>query len=155
MADVAKRSWTGGYGFHEMSFMTTNREFTYSKRSVAERVERGVACNLAVSWSYLGTDEALIGGVLQGKKAFRYEGASVLSRRRMWSLAKSVAAEAEFDCPQITYIKGEHLRGGWYGDLKNGILLSTRLKVKEDVKAKALHPWPKNIGDDEFNLKEP
>src|SRR3569833_3442549 len=98
MADVAagRTTWGGGYGFSPLGVVstTTGREFAFSRRSVAARAGAGTvtASNLAAACvPRCGLDEGLLGGVLQGRKAFDIRGASVLSRRRMWGLAVEVA----------------------------------------------------------------
>ncbi|KAK3310895.1 adenosine deaminase/editase [Chaetomium strumarium] len=153
MDSVSGRVWNDtGYGFNPFRVETTDREFEFSRRRLAtaedgEADVKMAASNLAVAWTRDGeVEEGLIGGVLQGRKAFDLKGASVTSRRRMWAAAVEVAAALGED--EISRDLGK----GTYGGVKEGELLDARRRVKEEVRQKALKGWLRNTGDDKFRL---
>jgi tRNA-specific adenosine deaminase 1 len=152
MEPVSGRVWNDtGYGFNPFRVQTTDREFEFSRRGLAT-VEDGeaevkvVASNLAIAWTRGGeVEEGLIGGVLQGRKAFDLKAASVTSRRRMWAAAVETAGALGED--EISRDLGK----GTYAAVKEGELLVARRRVKEEVRQKALKGWLRNTGD-EFRL---
>lgn len=152
MEGLVGRKWEGGYGFSPFVVTTTEREFWYSKRAVAERSERSGASGLAAAWSKRGLEEGLVGGVLQGRKQFDHRGASGTSgtsRRRMWELALDVA---RIDDGEGSGDIRRELEKRCYGDVKEGSLLGDRSKVKDVVRAEALKGWVRNEGDEVFRL---
>lgn len=153
MAPVAGGEWPGGYAFRGFGVRTTTSEFAFSRGQVARRsAEAGgkvAASNLAVAWTAGGLDEGLVGGVLQGRRQFDARGASRTSRRRMWALALAVVAGA--DGLGSEEVRGQ-LEGGTYGDVKDGVLLEGRRKLKDEVRRRALKGWVRNTGDEGFGL---
>lgn len=148
MGPVRDRVWEGGYRFRGVRLEGTGREFDFSRRGI--EVGEGIkvaASNLAVAWTRGGeVEEGLVGGVLQGRKAFDVKGASRTSRRAMWAAAVEVAA-----------LLGEEgiaaeLRSGTYDGVKEGGLLAARRRVKEEVRGGALKGWLRNVGDGGFGL---
>ncbi|KAK4125321.1 hypothetical protein N657DRAFT_570234 [Parathielavia appendiculata] len=157
MAAVRGRVWEGmGYGFVPFRVEITGKEFEFSRRGISaslgndgegEKDIKVATSNLAVAWTADGeVDEGLIGGVLQGRKAFDLRGASLTSRRRMWAAAMEVAGL--LDNEGIA----KQLGKGTYDGLKEGELLAARRRIKEDVRAEALKGWLRNCGDGEFSL---
>jgi tRNA-specific adenosine deaminase 1 len=155
MAPLRGRVWEGtGYGFVPVRVEVTGREFEFSRRGIFASLgedEGGkikvAASNLAVAWTADGeVDEGLIGGVLQGRKAFDLKRASLTSRRRMWAAAVEVA--------RLLGDEGiaKELGKGTYDELKEGELLAARRRVKEEVRAEALKGWLRNCGDGGFSL---
>jgi len=148
MSPVAGRNWSGGYGFKEFEVKTTTLEFECSKRVVGKRSERTSASNLAVAWSADGSEEGLVGGVLQGRKQFDARGASGTSRRGMWALARDVAGMEGVGCEEVVGL----LEGKSYEDVKGGGLLESRRHVKDAARTEALKGWVRNTGDESFGL---
>lgn len=148
MAPVKGKKWDQSYETVPFAVETTTREFDYSKRSVAARSsEKMAASNLAVAWTVDGkVEEGLIGGVLQGRKAFTLKGASAVSRRKMWELTRETARALGDD--KLV----ERLSAETYDKVKEGELLRSRRKVKEDVRGEALKGWLRNHGDGTFGL---
>lgn len=165
MRAVEGRAWRGtGYGFVGLRVETTGREFEFSRRAVAsspasvggkdgdgdgdgEGKIKTAASNLAVAWTRDGVvEEGLIGGVLQGRKAFDVKGASLVSRRKMWAAAVEVAAALGHD--EIS----KELAKETYDGVKEGDLSRARRRVKEEVREEALKGWIRNTGDGGFSL---
>lgn len=147
-------SWTeSGYGFVGFEVVTTRKGFAFSKRAIDEQsgeLEQGrlVASNLAVALTCNGSPqgEGLVGGVLQGRKQMDPKGASLVSRRKMWALAKQVASLAG-----LTEVKAL-LESETYGAFKEGELLEARRAVKAEARRVSLRGWVRNEGDDGFSL---
>ena len=150
MACMRGREWDpSSSSYRTVPFVveTTTREFDYSKRTVAARSEKTAASNLAVAWTADGkVEEGLIGGVLQGRKAFTVKGASAVSRRKMWELAKETA-RALGDETLVAV-----LSAATYDKVKEDELLRSRRKVKEDARGEALKGWLRNTGDGTFGV---
>ncbi|AEO65309.1 uncharacterized protein THITE_2112167 [Thermothielavioides terrestris NRRL 8126] len=153
MAAVSGRVWDGtGYGFVPLRVVTTKKEFEFSRRSLTAAANGGgeiklAASNLAVAWTRNGeVEEGLIGGVLQGRKAFDVKGASLTSRRKMWAAAVEVAAALGDE--EIARALGKDT----YDGVKEGPLLASRRIVKQEVREEALKGWQRNVGDGNFHL---
>ncbi|KAJ0271993.1 hypothetical protein COL940_010720 [Colletotrichum noveboracense] len=148
MASLDGQAWSGGYRFAPFEVRTTQREFAFSKREVKARAEKIAASNLAAAWTAGGLEEGMMGGVLQGRKAFDARGASAVSRRRMWEEVAAIAGELGDD--------GEGLRsalaGVTYADVKGSEMLAARREVKMEARREALAGWVANVGDDKFEL---
>lgn len=140
---AVETEWEDGYGFRPFVVRTTGLEFEYSRRGSGHSEGlRYVASNLATAWSCNDLEENLIGGVLQGRKQSDARAGSAVSRGRMWTLLHETARLVEPDGILPTL--------GTYEALKNSPGLTTRYKVKEDVRREALKGWVKNTGDDDF-----
>lgn len=155
MAPVRGRVWEGtGYAFRGLRVEVAGRGFEFSRRGILFSADgkngEGIqvtASNLAVAWTADGeVEEGLIGGILQGRKAFDVKGASVTSRRKMWAAAVEVAALLGDEEIQ------NELGKGTYDEVKEGVLLEGRRSVKEEVRGKALRGWLRNTGDGGFSL---
>lgn len=153
MAPLKDRQWGNGYRFHPFRILTTRTEFAFSRRGrlVEEGGRSGTAgelelvpSNLAAGWTPYG-EESLIGGVLQGRRQFDPRGASVLCRKSMWKLAAELAALVAVPAVSQTLSQGS------YELVKSSSLLEARIRVKDEVKERALRGWITNEGDD-FSL---
>jgi tRNA-specific adenosine deaminase 1 len=140
----------GSYAFVPFRVETTTREFGFSKRAVATRTDKTSASHLAVAWTRDGLEEGLIGGMLQGRKQFSPRGASAVSRRGMWKMAREVAALLEDG-------EGDRIRSALdvktYDEVKGAELLDGRRAVKTEVRREALKGWLPNTGDGAFTLQ--
>lgn len=143
-------TWADGYKTSPFKIETTQHEFDYSKRTVTARSDKISPSNLAVCWTYnKEVEEGIIGGVLQGRKAFDIKGASAVSRMKMWRLAVEVAEGLHG--PEGELLK--ELKRGTYDEVKEeSELLQSRRKVKEEVRGEALKGWVRNTGDGGFRL---
>ncbi|KAF7548088.1 hypothetical protein G7Z17_g7290 [Cylindrodendrum hubeiense] len=150
MKQVVGRQWPGGYFFKEFVTETTDLEFEYSKRTIQARSDKAAASNLASAWSQSGVEESMIGGVLKGRKPFNPQGASRMSRRSMWETSRDLADSLG----QQYSSTAEYLRSGTYRDIKKGLLLEDRRRVKDDVRQTALTGWVKNDGGSDFGIEE-
>jgi tRNA-specific adenosine deaminase 1 len=140
------QSWQGCYKWHPLTVHPTQREFVWSRRSIAAH-EKAVASNLSAVWTP-SWQETLIGGVLQGRKQTDPRGASKLCRRSAWKLAVQIAGIA--GTPAVL----EVLSKGTYGDVKDSECLATRRRVKTDIQH-ALGGWVRNTGDADVTLAFP
>ena len=153
MAGVDGKVWEE-YKFSGVRVDTVEGEFEFSRRGIelrkgaeGAREVKVAASNLAVAWTVGGeVDEGLIGGVLQGRKAFDLKGASMVSRWRMWAAAVEIAEALGDD--EIS----QALAKGTYGEVKEGELLEGRRTVKEEVRDGVLKGWLRNTGDGGFGL---
>lgn len=140
----------GSYAFVPFRMDTTTQDFGFSKRAVAARTDKTSASNLAVAWTRDGLEEGLIGGMLQGRKQFSPKGASAVSRRGMWNMAREVAALLEDG-------EGDRIRSALdvktYDEVKGVELLDGRRAVKTEVRREALKGWLPNMGDGGFTLQ--
>jgi tRNA-specific adenosine deaminase 1 len=102
-----------------------------------------VPSNLAAAWSPC-VEEGLIGGVLQGRKQFDPRGASRMCKKRLWELAREVAALAA--CEDVE----RGLDSASYAEVKCGMVLGARRKVKQEVRDEALRGWVRNAGGEDF-----
>jgi len=143
MSNVNPQGWIGGYRFRPFRVETTEREFAFSRRSVAG-MEKSVGCNLSAVCTPYRT-ESLIGGVLQGRKQLDPRGAGSICRRSVWKTVAEVAALVGM--PAIL----EAVREVSYADVKGGEALEARKTVKEDVRG-VLKGWVRNLGDEGFGI---
>lgn len=152
LAPVKDLDTGNGFKFKAFEVLTTARDFEHSRRS-ARQGEKLVPSNLAAVWTP-HCEETLIGGVLQGRKLGDPKGASLLSRRRMWLLAKEVGG-----CSSLTDVaRGFGIDDALgfpevekYSALKNLPLLIARRLAKTQTIEKAMTSWMKN-SEDNFTL---
>ncbi|SPO00179.1 related to tRNA-specific adenosine deaminase 1 [Cephalotrichum gorgonifer] len=140
----------GGYSYAEMEPLTTRLPFEFSRQSGDAPATSMAPCNVSAVWTPV-LEEGLVGGVLQGKKAFADRGASAVSRRGMWVLAREVAgalAACGGDAGPT-----EALAARSYGELKATGLLEGRRRVKRMAREEALKGWVRNTGGEEFGLE--
>ncbi|KAJ4993753.1 tRNA-specific adenosine deaminase [Stagonosporopsis vannaccii] len=147
LTDQSIGQWHGGYRWQPFDVKPTNKEFTWSRRSVAAN-EKAVASNLSAVWTP-SWQETLIGGVLQGRKQTDPRGASKICKRGSWMLAVQIARIA--GAPVVL----EALSKATYGEIKDGVALYARRRVKKDTQDQGLGGWVKNAGDSEFSLDKP
>jgi len=126
------------YGFTSFQIMTTDKEFSYSRRSLGEM--EFTTSNKTTIWTPMFT-EILNNGILQGRKASDPKAASRISRRRMW---EAVAEALSIDCTQPADV---------YGVVKSHPALEARRQTKAIV-TKALSGWKSNHGDEVFTLED-
>ena len=149
MAPATGRKWPGGYAYIPLNVQTTDLEFPFSKRSVGSADSSSASSNLSVAWTQNGINECLVNGVMRGRKAFDPAGASVVSRRQMWRLARQVAFEVEVEGEEELK---EAFNSKTYALLKSSSLFAARKRVKEDVQTLALRGWIANGGDEDWGL---
>jgi tRNA-specific adenosine deaminase 1 len=148
MQPLVGKQWPGGYAFKPFTIEASDIEFKYSKRSVQARSSSISASNLATAWSLSGVEETLIGGVLQGRKAFDIRGASQTSKRQMWVAASELATRLG----DSTAALQRHLDVTTYREVKDGPLLVDRWTVKAEVRKEALVGWIRNEGGSDFSI---
>ncbi|KAF2114440.1 adenosine deaminase/editase [Lophiotrema nucula] len=144
-----ERRWResgSGYRFRPFDVRTTEREYEWSRRRVAEGV-KAVPSNLsAVYTPHL--QETLIGGTLQGRKQFDPRGASAVCRRSMWKHAAEVAGIVGL--PVLI----EALGKARYIEVKEDRMMAERRSIKDVVYSEALKGWVRNTGGVDFGLDE-
>jgi len=139
----------GNYGFRPFSVSDTPVDFAYSRRvAKAAGATTVVPSNLTAA-VFGATQETIINGVLQGRKMHDPKGASALSRRRMWLLAKDVADMVGNQA--VT----DALTSDTYACVKNHALLSERRKLKNTVRTTALRGWRPGTADRDWSLEHP
>lgn len=147
MAALKDKKWGGNLAFRPFKIESTNLEFEYSRRSVAERADEISASNLATVWTVSGVEETILGGVIQGRKAFDPRGASKTSRLQMLSAAVSLGGrlapvhDSLHDLSQCSY-----------REVKEIAALRRRREVKQEVQVSALAGWIKNEGGSDFSV---
>ena len=169
------------YAFHPFPCRPTTLAFPFSKSSLmsssssppnppsasaippsTKQKKKSLApSSLCVLWTAAAaplsvSDEGLIGGVLQGRKFGDPKGMSVACRRRMWQLARQVAA-ALVERTGGRELGVEEVRdllwsSKTYRDVKEFYLLETRRRVLRDVRDGCLRGWVRNLGDEGFGL---
>ncbi|KAL2350901.1 adenosine deaminase/editase [Cryomyces antarcticus] len=136
-----------GYQWKPFDVRTTSREFEYSRRS-GPQCAKLVPSNLSCVWT-ARFQEALIGGVLQGRRSEPVpdpRGASSVCRRRMWQAVSDVA-ESLAEPALITTTRKRS-----YSEVKRGGCFGGREGVKRDLKVAALPGWIDNVGDEQWGL---
>lgn len=150
MNPLAGKIWPGGYSFKDFSTLTTGLEFEFSKIVVKARADKISASNLAATWSLSGFEENIIGGVIQGRKAFKANGASRTSRRSMWEAASDLANMLSDGCSATAL----YISSGTYHGIKQGQLTAHRRRVKDETREVALIGWIRNDGGSDFQLEK-
>ncbi|KAK6429841.1 hypothetical protein LTR95_014013 [Oleoguttula sp. CCFEE 5521] len=138
LRDMEERA---GMKFTAFRVEATSRLFAYAAPD-----EGAVGSNLSALWTPRKS-EVLINGVLQGRKQFDPKGASCVSRREMWKLAREVA---EASCVRETR---EALREATYAGVKRA-MRGERAKTKDEVKKTALKGWRTNGRDEDWGLED-
>ncbi|KAI1815433.1 adenosine deaminase/editase [Poronia punctata] len=168
-------SWTGGYKFHPFLIKTTNLEFEFSRRrrpqatpNTTPKNPKITPSNISTALTASGQEETTLNGVLQGRKASNAHilGASFASRRHLWITAVTTTTTTTTATTTTTIIKiNQEIRDALYSkteegqmttyaDVKNSLLLDPRRRVKEDARTLALKGWVRNLGDEDFVLRE-
>ena len=140
MKSLAGNTWPGGFAFRPFDAKTTSREFTYSRRSMAE-VQILKPSNISVVKTR-NFQETLINGTVQGWKLGNPRGASVLSRKGMIKAVGTVLAL--LNTPDLQKL----LKNRKYSQFKASQPLSARKEVKAEVISSVLTGWQKNVEDD-------
>jgi tRNA-specific adenosine deaminase 1 len=140
LSELNGESWAGGYSLTHFLVLSTEHEFSYSRRQTGAK--ELVPSNISSLWTPYGA-ETIIGGTLQGRKQFDVRGASKVCKRRLWKLVIAIATT--FDLQDLK----TDLEGITYLDLKRGHVLSQRRQVKEDVR-KVMGGWTRNEGGEDF-----
>ena len=144
MKSVSPMLWDGGFRFRPFAVLSTDVEFFHSRRGGTQlcRVLKG--SNMSTLWTPL-VQQCLINGVLQGRKQDDPRGASAISRRMMWRIAKEVGQ----GCKSVA----ESLGKMRYIDVKSSDSTNQRRMVISFVRDTALKGWICNKGDDVFHLE--
>lgn len=142
---LGQRLAKAGYRYTPFEVKTTTREFIHSRRSPSTTNESFVPSNIS-SLIHGSSQETLINGVLQGRKQTDVRGASAVSRRKLWSLALTIATL--LGEPALCRV----LARSTYQDLKLDSLLRAREETKSSVRCRALQGWKRNSGDDTWSL---
>jgi tRNA-specific adenosine deaminase 1 len=146
MKGLAGKDWRNGYSFRPLEVRTTSREFSFSRRQILAAGDKLVPSNISASWTP-HQFEALIGGVLQGRRQGDIRGASRVCKSKMWKLALEVSALVA-----VSQVE-RCLKGGKYADVKRSSLLKERTSVKDNVRHGALEGWV-NVGGEDFCLED-
>ncbi|KAL8705590.1 MAG: hypothetical protein Q9201_001277, partial [Fulgogasparrea decipioides] len=142
MKSVAGRQWPGGYAYRPFKIRTTDREFTYSRRSKPASSKELRTSNIAAVRNP-NLHEALIVGRLQGRQKLDPKAASAICSKRMWKMTLQVLAA--LGIPRLLQTVSESLNAqSW----KESTLFADRHRVKADVRSEALKGWVRNEGDE-------
>lgn len=141
MRPLTRKQWHGGYSYRPFKVMSTGREFSYSRRACVTANNPTKSSNLSVAWNPL-MREAIINGVLQGRKQSDQRGASAVSRIKTCKLVLNTLRLLAL--PTLAHILSAKL----YTDFKTSELLGERRRVKQDVCKEALGGWTANVRDD-------
>ena len=158
-ATAARRWEMAGYSFRPFSVQGTTRTFEYCKPAANKPMdeEKAVPSNLSSIYTPHAS-EALIYGVLQGRKQFDGSGASCISRRKMWQAVGDAAALAR-DAAEQEGERGllsrmeclvSHVTDGSYSEMK--LRSHVTQEVKQVVQENALKGWKRNEGDSDWKL---
>lgn len=143
MRPMTDMTWADGYKFKPFKVETTSLDFEYAKSAVERCSQKVSASNVAAVWTLSGVEETILGGVIQGRKAFDVKARSKTSRRGMWSKANELG-----DSLGLNVLSGVQS----YADIKALPVLANRAIVKKDLRDGALLGWMQNSGDDAFTL---
>ncbi|KAI5275117.1 adenosine-deaminase domain-containing protein [Aureobasidium subglaciale] len=138
---------SGQFAFRPFAVRPTTREFMFSRRIADASTTSIVPSNIS-SLTYGPKHETLINGTLQGRKQGDPKGASVVSRRSMWSLALKVATLLAQ--PGLVAV----LNTQSYADIKASEMLADRQTAKQTARNLSLQGWKRNTGDDEWSLSD-
>ncbi|OJD32152.1 trna-specific adenosine deaminase [Diplodia corticola] len=140
-----------GYSFRPFEVQTVSQEFEWSRRSALPE-QKLVPCNLSALYTP-SHREVIINGALQGRKQGDVKGASVVSRRAMWSAVAGIAKCLGCDAiPEVMELSGLLADSKDYATFKRIPLLLGRQQVKDLAKADALRGWVNNVADDSFSI---
>jgi tRNA-specific adenosine deaminase 1 len=195
---IGMRSEETGYRFEPFEILTTDKEFAFSRRRGSPPDQKLVPSSHSTTWTATlpsasassGIEESLIGGVLQGRRAFPpfpsqaldLRGISLLSRKKTWRLAATIAIALLPSPPSLSYsasptaqepgpnprlepaiaiaiaralgVPGVVGTGVYlYREVKESELLSGRRHVKEVIRQTCLTGWVRNDSrGEEFTL---
>lgn len=138
---VANTSWSGGHSFQPFQTKPTDREFSFSRRSMLFPSDLARGSKISAVY-HPRLHETLINGVLQGRKQFDAKGASALCNAQMWKVVDQVAIAVEGSS------RTERFCFGRYQQLKESDALENRREVKAEVRREALRGWIRNVRND-------
>ena len=141
MKPVVDAIWPLGYRFTAFKTRTTDREFSFSRRTIALTGISPKGSNISSAY-HPGLQETLINGVLQGRKQTDLKGGSALCNVEMWKLVSEIVSE--LNLPALNEMQSFKT----YQGFKDGGLLEDRREVKRIVRREALKGWIRNEGDD-------
>ena len=142
MKPLSDKTWNAGYAFHAFDVLTTDKEFTFSRRSVSSPAAGSNLSAVYTPW----VQEFLINGVLQGRKQTDSRGGSALCNVRMWKAASKVVPWTK--TPETLIM----VQMPTYRELKEAEILAARRQVKEEARTEALKGWIRNV-DDDFGVR--
>ena len=137
-------SWPKRFSVQAPDIVTTDLEFSFSKRSSSDEQKIKPSNVTAVYTPHF--QETLIGGILQGRKQGDPQAASAIARKSMWRSFVDVAEV--LGSPVL-------LRSACqpsYGEFKANRALEARRRVSNEVKEHTLQGWIPNVGDEDFSL---
>ncbi|KIW06415.1 uncharacterized protein PV09_02866 [Verruconis gallopava] len=132
------------YVFKPFAVQTTDLEFQWSRRA-AVADGKAIPSNVSAAYTVYST-EALIGGVLQGRKNSDPRGACAICRKSLWKIAAELANLLDED------LLDSALKVSSYGEIKGSELLALRRRMKNELKTQNLKGWVPNVGDESFHL---
>ncbi|KAF2226144.1 adenosine deaminase/editase [Elsinoe ampelina] len=145
MAQVASWPERSGYAYRPFRVSTTTRLFSFSRHNESKSGTARKPSNISCI-HFGGTKEVLINGAIQGRKQGDPRGASKVSRRSMWILAKTVAERLR--APHIEIILGQQT----YGLVKAHEHLHARREAKARLIEHVLPVWSRNSADSSWGL---
>lgn len=130
LAAIHEAKLPGGYAFHPLSFGKADVPIDFSR----EPGKKGAP--VSAVWVQGVGGEALVNGVIQGKRAYSGQGASIVSKRSIWERAASVLDAVR---PASRVLDGN------YEKIKED--QKERIEAKKVLRG-ALSPWVRNGGND-------
>ncbi|KAG8630898.1 hypothetical protein KVT40_000038 [Elsinoe batatas] len=147
MAQVTSWPEQSGYAYRPFRVSTTTKRFPFSRHDESKPETARKPSN--ISCIHFGrTTEVLINGAIQGRKQGDPRGASTVSRRSMWILAKRVAEL--LGAPHILRILGQPT----YGLVKAHEQLHARREAKARLIEHILPGWSRNSADSSWGLMD-
>jgi tRNA-specific adenosine deaminase 1 len=137
-------NWPKGFSFQAPDIVTTDLEFSLSKRSSSGEWKWKPSNVTAVYTPHF--QETLINGILQGRKQGDPQAVSAIARKSMWRVFVEVAEVLE------SPILLQSARQPSYGEFKASRALEARRRVSNEVKVRTLQGWLPNVGDEDFSL---
>ncbi|KAK0625630.1 tRNA-specific adenosine deaminase 1 [Lasiodiplodia hormozganensis] len=95
LCSETSQTWPHAYTFRPFEVQTVSHEFEWSRRSALPD-QKLIPCNLSALYTPL-RNEVIINGALQGRKQGDIKGASVVSRRAMWSTVADIGKSLNQD----------------------------------------------------------
>jgi len=137
-------SWPKRFSVQAPDIVTTDLEFSFSKRSSSDEQKIKPSNVTAVYTPHF--QETLIGGILQGRKQGDPQAASAIARKSMWRAFVDVAEV--LGSPVLLRSTCQPS----YGEFKANRALEARRRVSNEVKEHTLQGWIPNVGDEDFSL---
>lgn len=151
LCSETSQTWPEAYTFRPFEVQTVSHEFEWSRRN-ASPDQKLIPCNLSALYTPL-RNEVIINGALQGRKQGDIKGASVVSRRAMWSSIANIGKRLNQDSTQeVAELVSILADSKDYAALKRSLPLLERQRVKKLAKTAALSGWASNVADDSFDI---